>query len=77
MTVLVANEDIELGEPVTPDKVDGRSRSTPKPSSAPALTSPSQLQGQPALLAVPEGAQVTGEVDRLGGQDGSSTSPRS
>ena len=30
------------------------------------LTSPSQLQGQPALIAVPAGAQVSAEVDRLG-----------
>ncbi len=68
-TVLVATEDIDLAEPVTPDKV--RAEEVPLGAvTGTALTSPSQLQGQPALIAVPAGAQVSGEVVGIG--DGTS-----
>ena len=60
-TVLVATEPIEIGDAVTPDKVTPQ-QVDPAAVIGTALTSTSQLQGQPALIAVPEGAQVSGEV---------------
>jgi len=66
VTVLVANEDIDLAEPVTPEKVRPE-QVDPLAVIGTALTSVSQLQGQPALIAVPADAQVSGEVVGLGG----------
>jgi Flp pilus assembly protein CpaB len=60
-TVLVATQDIELAEPVTPDMVEVQ-QVPPDAVIGTALTDPSQLQGQPALLAVPAGSQVSGQV---------------
>ncbi len=65
VTVLVATEDIDIGEPVTPDKVEPQ-EVDPAAVIGTALSSASQLQGQPALLAVPAGAQVSGEAVGLG-----------
>ena len=61
VTVLVATEDIALGDPVTPAKVEAQ-EVQPGAVIGTGLSDPSQLQGQPALLAVPAGAQVSGEV---------------
>jgi Flp pilus assembly protein CpaB len=66
VTVLVANEDIELAEPVTPDKVT-EEQVDPGAVIGTGLTSTTQLQGQPALIPVPAGAQVSAEV--IGGGD--------
>jgi Flp pilus assembly protein CpaB len=67
VTVMVANEPIDIGEAVTPDKVTPE-EVDPAAVIGTGVTSASQLQGQPALIAVPEGAQVSGEVIGLGGQ---------
>jgi len=64
-TVLVATEPIEIGDAVTPDKVV-EEQVDPDAVLGSALTSSTQLQGQPALIAVPEGAQVTAAV--IGGE---------
>jgi Flp pilus assembly protein CpaB len=66
--VLVATEDIDLAEAVTPDKVEVE-QVDPAAVIGTGLSSPSQLQGQPALIAVPAGSQVSGEVINLGGGD--------
>ena len=65
VTVLVATEDIDLAEPVTPDKVTTE-EVDPEAVIGFGLSSPSQLQGQPALIAVPAGSQVSGEVVGIG-----------
>lgn len=66
VTVLVAKQDIKIGDPVTPDKVQEK----PVDSSAAlpgALHSTSQVSGQPALFAIPAGSQVTDAAIGLGG----------
>ena len=65
VTVLVANVDIELGEPVLPEMVDPQ-EVDPDAVIGFGLSDPSQLQGQPARLPVPAGAQVSGEVVGIG-----------
>jgi len=65
VTVLVANEAIDIAEPVTPDKVDPQ-QVDPDAVIGFGLSDPSQLQGQPALLAVPAGSQVSGQVVGIG-----------
>lgn len=59
--VLVATADIAIGDPVTPDKVEVKQVD---PTAAPpnALHDPSEVGGQPALLNVPAGGQVTKSV---------------
>ena len=60
-TVLVAVEDIDIGEEVTPDKVEavevqpGAVQVTP-------MSDPSQVSGQPAVFAIPARSQVTLEA---------------
>jgi Flp pilus assembly protein CpaB len=66
VTVLVATEDIDLAEAVTPDKVEPQ-EVPPGAVIGTALSSTTQVQGQPALIAVPAGAQVSGEVVNIGG----------
>jgi Flp pilus assembly protein CpaB len=66
VTVLVANEPIDLAEPVTPEKVTPQ-QVDPLAVIGTPLSSASQLQGQPALIAIPEGTQVSGEAVGLGG----------
>jgi Flp pilus assembly protein CpaB len=68
VTVLVATEDIDLAEEVTPDKVEPQ-EVQPDAVIGTGLTSPTQLQGQPALIAVPAGAQVSAEVIGVGSGD--------
>jgi pilus assembly protein CpaB len=65
VTVMVATEDIDLAEAVTPDKVEPQ-EVDPEAVIGTGLSSASQLQGQPALIAVPAGAQVSGEVVGIG-----------
>ena len=63
--VLVATEDIDIGEEVTPDKVEKRDID-PAAVQGTALADPSAVSGQPAVFAIPQGAQVTGEAIGLG-----------
>jgi len=60
-TVLVATQDIEIGDPVTPDVVEEQ-EIDPEAVQGTPLTSTSEVSGQPALFAVPEGSQVNEEV---------------
>jgi len=64
-TVLVATEDIDIGEEVTPDKVEEQ-EINPEAVQGTALTSSTILAGQPSLFTVPAGSQVTGEAIGLG-----------
>jgi Flp pilus assembly protein CpaB len=66
-TVLVATGDIAIGDPVTPDLVEAQ-EIDPEAVAGTPLRDPSQLQGQPALFAVPAGAQVSEEVIGGGGE---------
>jgi Flp pilus assembly protein CpaB len=67
-TVLVATEDIDIGEEITPAKVEAQDVDPEAvlPGRTP-LTDPSVVAGQPALFAIPEGSQVTAEAIGLGG----------
>ena len=60
-TVLVATEDIDIGEAVTPDKVEAVEIDPDAVATTP-LRDPSQVGGRPSLFEVPEGAQITQET---------------
>jgi len=64
-TVLVATEDIDIGEEVTPDKVEAQDI-PPEAVQGEALTDVSAVSGQPALFAIPEGSQVNAAAVGLG-----------
>jgi len=64
-TVLVATEDIDIGEEVTPAKVEELDVD-PEAVQGTPLASTSQVSGQPALFAIPEGSQVTAEAIGIG-----------
>jgi len=64
VTVLVANVDIKIGDPVTPDKVD-EAQVKPDAVTPTRLGSKSQVGGQPSLFAIPKGSQVT--LEAIGG----------
>ncbi|MGZ8475072.1 MAG: Flp pilus assembly protein CpaB [Candidatus Limnocylindria bacterium] len=64
-TVLVAANDIAIGDPVTPDAVETREVEADAVLGN-ALTDASQAQGQPALFAIPAGTQVTQAALGLG-----------
>ena len=64
-TVLVATEDIDIGEEVTPSKVEEQ-EIDPEAISGTPLASSTLVAGQPALFAIPEGSQVSGEAIGLG-----------
>jgi pilus assembly protein CpaB len=64
-TVLVATEDIALGDPVTPELVEEQ-LVDPEAVVPTPLRSTSQVNGQPALFAIQAGAQVTAEAVGLG-----------
>jgi Flp pilus assembly protein CpaB len=64
-TVLVATEDIDIGEEVTPGKVEAR-EIPPDAAQGTPLTDPSAVSGQPAVFPIPEGSQVTGEAIGIG-----------
>lgn len=68
-TVLVATQDIEIGDPITPDVVE-ELEVDPEAVQGSPLRSVSQVSGQPALFAIPEGSQVNGEA--IGITDGRS-----
>lgn len=63
--VLVAVEDIDIGEEVTPAKVEVAQVQLDAVVE-PALTATSQVAGQPALFGIPSGSQVTGDAIGLG-----------
>jgi Flp pilus assembly protein CpaB len=64
-TVLVATEDIDIGEEVTPDKVRPE-EVDPEAVLPDPLRSVSQVQGQPALTRIPADAQVTAQSLGIG-----------
>jgi Flp pilus assembly protein CpaB len=64
-TVLVATEDIDIGEEVTPAKVEELDVD-PEAVQGTPLVSTSAVAGQPALFAIPEGSQVTAEAIGIG-----------
>jgi Flp pilus assembly protein CpaB len=66
-TVLVATRDIAIGDPVTPDVVMEDSID-PEAVLGTPLRSVTQVSGQPALFAIPEGSQVSAEAIGLGDQ---------
>jgi Flp pilus assembly protein CpaB len=72
VNVLVAKVDIAIGDPVTPDKVEVQ-KVDPTSVTGTAMGAPSQVAGQPALIAVPKGSQVSKEV--ITGGTGGSISP--
>jgi Flp pilus assembly protein CpaB len=63
--VLVANEPIDIGEAVTPDKVKV-APVEPTAVIGTRLAHPSEVSGQRALYAIPAGAQVPAEAINLG-----------
>lgn len=64
-TVLVATEDIEIGDEVTPDKVEEQEIDPAAVQGTP-LASSTIVAGQPALFRIPQGSQVSGEAIGLG-----------
>lgn len=64
-TVLVATQDIAIGDAVTPDLVEER-EIDPEAAQGTPLTSDTAVSGQAAVFPIPEGAQVTGEAIGLG-----------
>lgn len=60
-TVLVANQDIAIGDEVTPETVTAQ-EVDPAAVDGTALADPSQLRNRTALVAIPEGAQVNAET---------------
>ncbi len=64
-TVLVASEDIAIGDPVTPDRVETRQVEADAVIQTP-LRDASQVQGQPAIFNIPAGTQVTQAAVGLG-----------
>lgn len=59
--VLVAKVPIEIGDEVTPDKVEVK-QVEPTAAIGTRLTDPSLVSGQRALFAIPQGSQVPGEA---------------
>jgi Flp pilus assembly protein CpaB len=66
-TVLVTTEDIEIGEPLTPNKVEPR-EVPPDAVIGTPLRDTSQVNGRPALFAIAAGTQVN--LETLGGGTG-------
>ena len=64
-TVLVATQDIAIGQPVTPDVVEEQ-QIDPEAVQGTPLRSTSAVAGQPALFTIPAGSQVPGEAIGLG-----------
>jgi Flp pilus assembly protein CpaB len=60
-TVLVATQAIAIGDPVTPDLVE-EVELDPEGVQQTPLRSTTQVSGQPALFAIPEGSQVTAQA---------------
>jgi Flp pilus assembly protein CpaB len=60
-TVLVATQDIAIGDPVTPDVVEEQ-QIDPEAVQGQPLRSETAVSGQPALFPIPSGSQVTAEA---------------
>jgi pilus assembly protein CpaB len=60
VTVTVATEAIDIGEPVTPDKAETR-QVDPDAALQTRIGDPSLLSGRPALVPIAEGEQITQE----------------
>jgi len=65
-TVLVATQDIAIGDPVTPNLVEAQ-EVPPDAVQGTALGDTSAVAGEPAIFAIPEGSQVNGEAIGRGG----------
>jgi Flp pilus assembly protein CpaB len=65
-TVIVATQDIAIGDPVTPDLVE-EAQIDPEAVQGEPLRSTTAVSGQPALFAIPAGSQVTAQSIGLGG----------
>jgi Flp pilus assembly protein CpaB len=63
-TVLVATEDIDIGEEITPAKVETQQVEADAVLQTP-LRDPSQVGGRPSRFAIPAGTQVTEEAVSL------------
>jgi pilus assembly protein CpaB len=63
--VLVATEDIAIGDPVTPDKVEVKPVD-PTAVVGTRLADPSQVGGRASLFNIPSGTQVSAETIGLG-----------
>ena len=63
--VLVATEDIDIGEEVTPEKAEPEDVPPDGVIQTP-LRSVTQLQGQPSLFRIPAGSQITAEAIGIG-----------
>ena len=68
-TVLVAKEDIAIGDPVTPDKVETK-KVPVNGVSGTRIVDPSQVSGRPALVAIAKGGQVSQETVGFGNGPG-------
>lgn len=66
VAVLVATEDIAIGDPVTPDIVEVK-QVDPAAVVGSRLADPSQVGGRPSLFSVPAGTQVSEETIGIGG----------
>jgi Flp pilus assembly protein CpaB len=66
-TVLVATQDIAIGDPVTPDAVEEQAIDPEAVIQSP-LRSTTAVAGQAALFPIPAGSQVTAEAIGLGDQ---------
>jgi Flp pilus assembly protein CpaB len=66
VTVIVATQDIAIGDSVTPDLVEKR-EVDPAAVVGTRLADPSQLTGSPALFPIEAGSQVPKEAVGLGG----------
>jgi Flp pilus assembly protein CpaB len=64
-TVLVATQDIEIGDQVTPNLVEEQ-LVDPEAVQDTAMSSTTQVAGQAAVFPIPEGSQVTAEAIGLG-----------
>lgn len=64
VNVVVATEDIEIGEPVTPDKAELR-EVDPEAVEQTRVADPSLLTGRPALVPIERGEQITREKGGL------------
>jgi Flp pilus assembly protein CpaB len=65
VAVLVATEDIAIGDPVTPDKVEIK-QVDPTAVVGTRLADPSQVGGRASLFNVPAGTQVSAETIGIG-----------
>lgn len=66
-TVLVATQDIAIGDPVTPDVVEEQ-EIDPEAVQGTPLGSASAVAGQPAIFQIPAGSQVNAEAIGIGDQ---------